>query len=48
MWKGEGKLTLQDAEKGIAEIKKLKFLGKDKIKDQTLVVELHPDEAPKP
>ena len=42
MWKGHGKITLEDAEKALPEIKKLKFLGKDKIKNQTLVVELTP------
>lgn len=47
MWKGQGKLTLEDAEKAVPEIKKLKFLGQDKIKNPTLVVQLTPDE-PKP
>jgi hypothetical protein len=47
MWKGRGKLTLEDPEKALPEIKKLKFLGADKIKDHTLVVELQPDQ-PKP
>ncbi len=42
MMKGRGKLTLDDAEKAVPEIKKLKFLGQDKIKNQTLVVELTP------
>jgi hypothetical protein len=45
MWKGQGKLTLEDADKAIPEIKKLKFLGKDKIKDETLVVEVAPPAA---
>ncbi len=39
MWKGHGKLTLEDAEKALPEIKKLNFLGEDKIKDHTMVVE---------
>ena len=42
MFKGHGKLTLDDAERAIAEIKKLEFLGQDKIKAPTLVVELRP------
>ena len=42
MWKGHGKITLEDAEKALPEIKKLKFLGQDKIKNQTLVVEPTP------
>lgn len=44
MWKGQGKLTLEDAEKAVPEIKKLKFLGQDKIKNPTMVVQLTPDE----
>ncbi len=49
MWKGHGKLTLEDAEKAVPEIKKLKYLGKDKIKDHTMVVEIDPKgtESPK-
>ena len=43
IWKGQGKLTLDDAERAIAEIKKLKFIGQDKIKAPTLVVELSPN-----
>jgi hypothetical protein len=46
-WKGEGKLSLEDAEKAVREIKKLKFIGPDKIRDHTMVVELSPDQ-PKP
>lgn len=38
MWKGHGKILLEDNEKGAAEVKKLKPLGRDKIKDQTLVM----------
>ena len=45
MWKGQGKLTLEDKEKAAAEIKKLKPIGKDKIKDHTMVVEGNPDSA---
>lgn len=37
-WKGKGKITLQEKEKGVAELKKIKPLGKDKIKDTTMVV----------
>lgn len=44
MWKGHGKLTLDDANRAIAEIKKLKFLGQDKIKNPTMVVQLTPAE----
>ena len=44
MWKGHGKLTLEGAEKAMPEIKKLKFLGQDKIKNSTLVVQLTPDQ----
>ncbi len=40
MWKGHGKLTLDDADRAIAEIKKLKFIGQDKIKAPTMVVEI--------
>ena len=42
MWKGHGKITLDDAERAIAEIKKLKFIDQDKIKAPTVVVELSP------
>jgi hypothetical protein len=42
MWKGHGKITLEDSDKALPEIKKLKFLGQDKIKNRTLVVELTP------
>jgi hypothetical protein len=42
VWKGQGKITLDDSERAIAEIKKLKFLGEDKIKAPALVVELSP------
>jgi hypothetical protein len=38
-WKGQGKIMLQENEKGIAEVKKLKPLGSDKIKDKTMVVQ---------
>jgi Protein of unknown function (DUF2846) len=38
MWKGHGKIMLEENEKGIAEVKKLKPLGNDKIKDKTMVV----------
>lgn len=42
MWKGHGKITLDDSERAIKEIKKLKFIGSDKIKAATLVVEIDP------
>lgn len=42
MWKGHGKITLDDRERAVEEIKKVKFLGPDKIKATTLVVELTP------
>lgn len=42
MWKGHGKITLDDRERGVQEIKKLKFIGQDKIKAPSLVVELAP------
>ena len=42
MWKGHGKITLDDAERATAEIKKLKFIGKDKIKAPDVVIELTP------
>lgn len=46
MWKGHGKITLDDADRAIAEIKKLKFLDQDKIKAPTLVIELSPQQGP--
>lgn len=42
MFKGHGKITLDDAERATAEIKKLKFIGKDKIKAPDVVMELTP------
>jgi len=42
MWKGHGKITLDDRERAVKEIKKLKFIGQDKIKATTLVVEIVP------
>ena len=42
MWKGHGKITLDDRDRAVTEIKKLKFIGQDKIKASTLVVELTP------
>ncbi|HEV2884476.1 MAG TPA: hypothetical protein VGW36_06430, partial [Pyrinomonadaceae bacterium] len=47
MWKGKGKLTLEESEKSLKELKKIKFLGQDKIKDKNMVVEIAPPE-PKP
>ena len=43
VWKGHGKITLDDAERAKAEIKKLEFLGPDKIKAPTVVVNLTPN-----
>ena len=43
MWKGHGKITLDDRERAVEEIKKLKFLGQDKIRASTLVVEITPN-----
>ena len=42
MWKGHGKITLDDRERAVKEIKKLKFIGQDKIKATTLVVQIAP------
>lgn len=42
MFKGHGKLTLDDRERAVEEIKKLKFIGPDKIKATALVLELTP------
>jgi hypothetical protein len=42
MWKGHGKITLDDRERAIEEIKKLKFIGQDKIKAPSLVIETTP------
>ena len=38
-WGNHGKLTLEDAPTGIAEIKKIQFIDRDKIKAPALVVE---------
>ena len=40
MWKGKGKITLDDADRAIKEIKKIKFIGQDKIKAQDIVVDI--------
>jgi hypothetical protein len=42
MMKGHGKITLDDRERAVEEIKKLKFIGQDKIKATTMVVEIAP------
>ena len=42
MWKGHGKITLDDSERAIKEIKKLKFIGPDKIKAPDVVKEIAP------
>jgi hypothetical protein len=38
MWKGNGKIILESNEKGAEEIKKIKPIGADKVKDKTMVV----------
>jgi hypothetical protein len=38
MWKGMGSIYLSNDEDALKELKKLKPLGKDKIKDETLVI----------
>jgi hypothetical protein len=40
MWKGHGKITLDDAERAVTEIKKIKFIGKDKIKAPDVVIDI--------
>jgi hypothetical protein len=40
MWKGQGKITLDDADRAIKEIKKIKFIGKDKIKAPDVVIDI--------
>ncbi len=42
MFKGHGKITLDDADRAIKEIKKLKFIGQDKVKATAMVIELSP------
>jgi len=42
MLKGRGKITLDDSERAVEEIKKLTFLDQDKIKAPTMVVEIKP------
>lgn len=42
MWKGHGKITLDDRERAVEEIKKLKFIGQDKIKATALVIDVAP------
>ena len=43
-WKGQGKITLDDPEKALAEIKKIKFIDDDKIKATNLVVKISPEQ----
>jgi hypothetical protein len=45
MWKGQGKILLEDNDKGAAEVKKIKPLGADKIKDKTMVVAPEPSKT---
>lgn len=40
MMKGHGKITLDDADRAIKEIKKIKFIGKDKIKAPDVVIDI--------
>ena len=40
MWKGHGKITLDDPERAMKEIKKIKFIGADKIKAPDVVVDI--------
>jgi hypothetical protein len=40
MWKGHGKITLDEADRAIAEIKKIKFIGQDKIKAADVVIDI--------
>ena len=42
VWKGQGKLTLDDSDRAIGEIKKLQFIGTDKVKAPNLVIDLTP------
>ena len=42
IWKGQGKLILDDENRAIPEIKKLKFISQDKVKAPTLVIEVSP------
>jgi hypothetical protein len=42
MWKGHGKLVLDENERGAKEVRKLKPLGDDKIKDRTMVAPAPP------
>lgn len=43
MWKGQGKLTMEDGQKALPEIKKVRFIGQDKIKDHMMIVEVDPN-----
>jgi len=40
MWKGKGKLTLDESGRAIQEIRKIKFIGKDKIKAPDVVIDI--------
>jgi Protein of unknown function (DUF2846) len=42
IWADRGKLTLEDADKALPEIKKLKFIGKENIKDHSMVLDSDP------
>ena len=39
-WKGQGKILLDEPDRGIKEVKKIKFIGQDKIKAPTIVVDI--------
>ena len=47
-WKGHGRLTLVQPEQGAFELKKVKPLGADKVKDRTLVTVYEGGEQKKP
>lgn len=42
VWKGQGKITLDEEKRAVPEIKKLQFIGQDKIKAPNLVIEVSP------
>jgi len=42
LWQDRGKLTLEDSDKALPEIKKLVFIRKQDIKDRTMVLESNP------
>ena len=40
MWKGHGKITFDESDRAIAEIKKIRFIGQDKIKAADVVIDI--------